>query len=241
LPDVLSVDEVVSIIESVDMSHPEGKRNRAILEMLYSCGLRVSELVDLRLEDLFFKDGFIRVIGKGNKQRLVPVGEEAISAVENYLPDRWTIVNAARSGKGRTRGKHIQGLGKALLEDRLGKPEVELGKSTGEKDSNKESRRLGKIAQEGDETLFLNRRGGKLTRVMIFTMVKKQVEAAGIKKKVTPHTFRHSFATHLVENGADLRVVQDMLGHSSILTTEIYTHVSSQQWMKDIREHHPAR
>lgn len=217
LPDVLSVEEVVSIIESVDMSRPEGKRNRAILEMLYSCGLRVSELVDLRLEDLFFKDGFIRVIGKGNKQRLVPVGEEAVSAVENYLPHRWTLINQVRNGKGRTRGKHLQG------------------------ENTKVRKTLGKVAQEGDETLFLNRRGGKLTRVMIFTMVREQAEAAGIKKKVTPHTFRHSFATHLVENGADLRIVQDMLGHSSILTTEIYTHVSSQQWMKDIRDHHPVR
>ena len=220
LPDVLSVEEVVSIIESVDVNQPEGKRNRAILEMLYSCGLRVSELVDLRIEDLFFKDGFIRVIGKGNKQRLVPVGEEAISAVENYLPDRWSLINVVRNGKGRTRGKRVSTLGKG---------DVKVSKS------------IGKIAIEGDETLFLNRRGGKLTRVMIFTMIRKQVEIAGIKKKVTPHTFRHSFATHLVENGADLRVVQDMLGHSSILTTEIYTHISSQQWMKDIREHHPAR
>ena len=221
LPDVLSVEEVVSIIESVTLEGFEGKRNRAILEMLYSCGLRVSELVDLRLEDLFFKDGFIRVIGKGNKQRLVPVGEEAIAAVENYIPQRWELLGKVKSSAGKGRGKHL----------------VSATKKTG----TSKSKSVSKIAQEADETLFLNRRGGKLTRVMVFTIVKRQAAEAGVKKKISPHTFRHSFATHLVENGADLRVVQDMLGHSSILTTEIYTHVSSQQWMKDILEHHPLK
>ncbi|MBR5856874.1 MAG: tyrosine recombinase XerD [Bacteroidales bacterium] len=214
LPEVLSVDEVLAIMESVDISEPEGKRNRAILEMLYSCGLRVSELVDLRLSDLFFDEGFIRVTGKGNKQRLVLVGEEAIEAVKNYIPDRWTLISIVRAKNNTTRGKH-----KASP------------KSKG--------KLLGKIAIEGDETLFVNRRGGKLTREMIFTIVRSQAKVAGIKKKVSPHTFRHSFATHLVENGADLRVVQDMLGHSSILTTEIYTHVSTRQWMKEILDYHP--
>lgn len=228
LPDVLSVEEVVAIIESVKALDFEGKRNRAILEMLYSCGLRVSELVDLRLEDLFFKDGFIRVIGKGNRQRLVPVGEVAIEAVESYISSRWALIQSVKQGRGKSRGKHYEG-------------SMAGSKGTVKSDESKKRRSMGKIVQEADETLFLNRRGGKLTREMVFTVVKRQVEAAGIQKKVSPHTFRHSFATHLVENGADLRVVQDMLGHSSILTTEIYTHVSSKQWMKDILDHHPAR
>lgn len=204
LPTVLSVEEVETILSSVDMSRPDGIRNRAILEMLYSCGLRVSELVDLRLSDLFLKDSFIRVTGKGDKQRLVPVGEPAVRAVENYLPARWETLNGAKKG----RGKHTVS---ALL------------------------------APEAENTLFLNRRGGKLTREMVFLIVKRGAAAAGITKVISPHTFRHSFATHLVENGADLRVVQQMLGHESILTTEIYTHVSSQQWMKNILEHHPQR
>jgi len=228
LPDVLSVEEVVAILESVQTSDFEGQRNRAILEMLYSCGLRVSELVDLRLEDLFFKDGFIRVIGKGNKQRLVPVGEVAIEAVENYISSRWTLIQSLKQSRGKSRGKHLDG---AKSDSERG---VKLGKL-------KKRKSIGKILQEADETLFLNRRGGKLTREMVFTIVRRQVAAAGVQKKVSPHTFRHSFATHLVENGADLRVVQDMLGHSSILTTEIYTHVSSKQWMKDILDHHPIK
>lgn len=197
LPTVLSVEEVETILRSVDLSLPEGPRNLAIFEMLYSCGLRVSELVNLRLSDLFFKDSFIRVIGKGDKQRLVPVGEPAIQAVENYFPSRWETLQGAR-----TRSASVS---------------------------------------KAENILFLNRRAGKLTREMIFLIVKKQVEAAGVVKEVSPHTFRHSFATHLIENGADLRVVQQMLGHESILTTEIYTHVSSQQWMKNILEHHPFK
>lgn len=204
LPTVLSVEEVEAVLSSVDLSRPEGGRNRAILEMLYSCGLRVSELVDLRLSDLFFKDSFIRVTGKGDKQRLVPVGEPAVQAVENYLPARWETLSRAKKG----RGKQIVSAS---------------------------------LAPEAENTLFLNRRGGKLTREMVFLIVKRQAEAAGITKEISPHTFRHSFATHLVENGADLRVVQQMLGHESILTTEIYTHVNSQQWMKNILEHHPQR
>lgn len=202
LPVVLSVQEVVDMLNSVDLSVPEGPRNRAMLEMLYSCGLRVSELVNLRLSDLFFKDGFIRVIGKGDKQRLVPVGMPAIEAVENYIPSRWeTLQHAKNPASGKTVSKK--------------KP--------------------------AEDVLFLNRRGGKLTREMVFLIVRRQAAAAGVTKEISPHTFRHSFATHLVENGADLRVVQDMLGHSSILTTEIYTHVSSSQWQRNIVEHHPVK
>ncbi|MBQ6310426.1 MAG: site-specific tyrosine recombinase XerD [Bacteroidales bacterium] len=194
LPDVLSVEEIDKILSTCNLATYEGLRNRAMLEMLYSCGLRVSELINLRVSDIFFKEQFVRIIGKGNKQRLVPIGEFAISAVNNYLPERWSCLQSSKNpGPG------------------------------------------------SDETLFLNRRGRKMTRVMVFTIVKKQAELAGIKKDVHPHTFRHSFATHLVENGADLRAVQDMLGHESILTTEIYTHVSSQQWMKNILDHHPQR
>lgn len=187
LPVVLTVEEVVAILESVDLSHPQGHRDRAMLEMLYSCGLRVSELVNLRLSDLFFEEGFVRVVGKGNKQRLVPVGEPAIRSVVLYL----------------------------------------------------EQRRIGPCQPQYSDCLFLNRRGARLTREMVFLVVRRQAEKAGIQKEVSPHTFRHSFATHLVENGADLRVVQEMLGHESILTTEIYMHVSRDKWQKEIIGHHP--
>lgn len=186
IPEVLSVEEVDRIISSVDLSLPEGHRDKAILEMLYSCGLRVSELVSLRISDLFFDEGFIRVIGKGNKQRLIPVGEPAEQAVRLYL-------------------------------------------------SQSKRKFTGKTA----DILFLNRRGGKLTREMIFLIVKRQCKAAGIQKNISPHTFRHSFATHLVENGADLRAVQEMLGHESILTTEIYTHIDSRKWHETIISKHP--
>lgn len=186
IPEVLSVEEVDRIISSVDLSLPEGHRDRAILEMLYSCGLRVSELVSLRISDLFFDEGFIRVIGKGDKQRLVPVGEPAVKAVRLYLSQ------SKRKYTGKT-----------------------------------------------EDILFLNRRGGKLTREMIFLIVKRQCQAAGISKNISPHTFRHSFATHLVENGADLRAVQEMLGHESILTTEIYTHIDSRKWHDTIISKHP--
>ncbi|MBP5210948.1 MAG: site-specific tyrosine recombinase XerD [Bacteroidales bacterium] len=189
LPTVLSVEEVISIIESVDLSKPEGHRNRAILEMLYSCGLRVSELINLRISDLFFDEGFIRVMGKGSKQRLIPVGEPAVKAVQYYMQQR----NA--------------------------RP----------------------VKHGSEDILFLNRRGGKLTRVMIFTIVKNQTEIAGVRKDVSPHTFRHSFASHLVENGADLRVVQQMLGHESILTTEIYTHIDTKKWQENILKYHHTR
>lgn len=208
LPDVLSVEEVTKIIDSVNLSTDEGVRNRAIIELLYSCGLRVSELISLKISDLFFKEQFVRVVGKGNKQRLIPVGEFAIAAVNNWLPVREKFLSQAKDrGTGATLGKH------------------------------KKSEKL----SEAENTLFLNRRGGRLTREMIFMIIKKQVKEAQIDKEVHPHTFRHSFATHLVENGADLRAVQDMLGHESILTTEIYTHVSTRQWMKNILDHHPER
>lgn len=207
LPTVLSVEEIDRIISSVDLSEEEGARNRAIIEVLYSCGLRVSELITLKLSDIFLSDSFIRVIGKGNKQRLVPLGEMAKAAIENYTPQRWEILQHA---------KYL--------------PDSKLGKSKNEE----------RIAK-AEDTLFLNRRGGPMTRQAVFQIIKKQAEAAGITKEVHPHTFRHSFATHLVENGADLRAVQDMLGHESILTTEIYTHVSTAQWMKNILDHHPQR
>ncbi len=189
LPVVLSVEEVEAILNSVDLSKKEGHRNRAMLEMLYSCGLRVSELINLRISDLFFDEGFIRVLGKGSKQRLIPVGEYAVKAVNLYLDQRRTLP----------------------------------------------------VARGFEDTLFLNRRGRSLTRQMIFTIVNEQAAAAGIGKKISPHTFRHSFATHLVENGADLRVVQQMLGHESILTTEIYTHIDTAKWQESILKYHPER
>lgn len=186
IPVVLSVNEIDRIISSVDLSEEEGHRNKAILETLYSCGLRVSELINLRISDLFLKDSFVRVTGKGNKQRLVPIGEPAVDAINLYLG---------------------------------------------------QSRRL--FTKE--DVLFLNRRGKKMTREMVFIIVKKYTEKAGVNKDVSPHTFRHSFATHLVENGADLRVVQEMLGHQSILTTEIYTHIDSNKWQNTILDHHPRK
>ncbi len=185
IPQVLSVEEVARIIDSVDLSKPEGHRNKAILELLYSCGLRVSELVEMRISDLFMDEGFIRVIGKGDKQRLVPLGDYAKRAIELYL-------SAPRYCK---RGN--------------------------------------------EDILFLNRRGDKLSRVMVFLIVKTQAELTGITKEISPHTFRHTFATHLVENGADLRTVQQMLGHESILTTEIYTHINAAKWQDGIIKYHP--
>ncbi len=226
LPDILSLEEVEALLDSFDLTKPEEVRNKAIVEMLYGCGLRVSELVDLRLSDLFFDEGYIRVIGKGNKQRLVPVGEYAISAVKNYREERWKMLSAAQEN----RGRHKEVKKKSLHPN---KAESETVSRSG--------REISQFARESDNTLFLNRRGGKLSRVMVFTIIKKQVEKLGIQKNISPHTLRHSFATHLVENGADLRVVQQMLGHESILTTEIYTHISANLWMKDILEHHPQR
>ena len=187
LPVVLSVDEVESIIDSVDLSLPNGHRNKAMLEMLYSCGLRATELVSLKISDLFFKEGFIKVTGKGKKERLVPVGVPAMESVERYMYYR----------------------------------------------------KLTPIVAKYEVILFLNRRGGKMSREMLFVIVKNQCRLAGVEKDVSPHTFRHSFATHLVENGADLRAVQEMLGHESILTTEIYTHVNSAKWRESILDCHP--
>ena len=239
LPDVLSLEEIETLIRSFDLTTPEGVRNRAIIEMLYGCGLRVSELVNLRVSDLFFKESYIRVMGKGSKQRLVPIGECAIDAVNAYMEKRWETLAATSATKG-TRGKHashkhpVKG-GSAGIDNNT--PDG----ITADGVTHLSGKELAQYKRESDGTLFLNRRGGKLSRVMIFTMIKEQIKVAGITKNISPHTFRHSFATHLVENGADLRVVQQMLGHESILTTEIYTHISSQQWMQDILEHHPQR
>jgi len=189
LPVVLSVEEIEAILGVVDLSLPEGHRDKAIIELLYSCGLRVTELVNLKISDLFFDDGFIRVIGKGDKQRLIPIGAPAVDAVELYLKQRVHITP---------------------------------------------------ITKDSD-ILFLSRRGRRMNREMVFLIVKREAEKAGVTKNISPHTFRHSFATHLVENGADLRVVQQMLGHESILTTEIYTHVDSARWRDTILKSHPLR
>jgi integrase/recombinase XerD len=189
LPDVLSFEEIEAIINQIDLSKPEGGRNKAILETLYSSGLRVSELVDLKISQLYLDVGFIRVIGKGNKERLVPIGSSAIHFVEIYK-DRIRVHATPKPGN--------------------------------------------------EDILFLNQRGTKLTRVMIFLIIKDLVKKAGIKKTVSPHTFRHSFATHLVEGGADLRAVQEMLGHESITTTEIYTHLDREFLRKTLEQFHPA-
>ena len=181
LPEVLSIEEIDQLISAVDMSKNEGHRNRAILETLYSCGLRVSELVNLRFSDLFFEEGFIRVIGKGNKERLVPVSKSVEKEIGLY-------------------NDHI--------------------------------RRHQHIQPGNENVVFLNRRGAKLTRVMIFTIIKDLSAAIGLQKSISPHTFRHSFATHMIEGGANLRAVQDMLGHESITTTEIYTHLD-QRFLRD--------
>lgn len=233
LPQVLSLSEIEMLLDSFDLSSADGVRNRAIVEMLYGCGLRVSELVNLRLSDLFFNEGFIRVLGKGDKQRLVPVGECAMSAVKEYLPYRHDVALQAHANRGRR-----EEVKKKVV------PESVSSQGTvydGSGKRKRKSREIVQFAAESDNTVFLNRRGGRLSRVMIFTMLQKHAEFVGITKTISPHTFRHSFATHLVERGADLRVVQQMLGHESILTTEIYTHISTQQWMKDILEHHPKK
>lgn len=188
LPIVLSVDEIDKLIAVIDMSKADGHRNKAILETLYGCGLRVSELIGLRLTDIFSEEGFVRVRGKGDKERLVPIGKTALNAIGYYKEQQ---------------RNHLS------------------------------------IDSNSHDILFLNRRGGKLSRIMIFNITKKLAEKAGIKKNISPHTFRHSFATHLVEGGADLRAVQEMLGHESILTTEIYTHLDQNYLRQTIIEHHP--
>lgn len=188
LPDVLTVEEIQRIMDVIDLSTPEGHRNRAMVEVMYGCGLRVSELVTLRLSNLFFDDGFIKVVGKGSKERLIPIGKTAMKMVNLYV-----------NGK----------------------------------------RKLLKIKKGEEDYVFLNRRGAHLTREMVFMLVKKWVAAAGIDKTVSPHTFRHSFATHLIEGGADLRAVQEMLGHESITTTEIYTHLDQDYLRTNIALFHP--
>ena len=189
LPDVLSFDEIEEIIAQIDLSKPEGGRNKAILELMYGCGLRVSEVVNLRVSQLYFDAGFIRVTGKGDKERLVPIGKSAVKYIKIYL-------------------KNIR---------------VHVAVKPGNKD-----------------IVFLNKRGTKLSRIMIFLVIKELVRKAGIRKTVSPHTFRHSFATHLVEGGADLRAVQEMLGHESITTTEIYTHLDRKFLRKTLENFHPA-
>lgn len=180
LPDVLSIEEVERIIGSIDTTTVKGRRDRAMLELMYSCGLRVSELISLKLNDLFFGEGYIRVMGKGGKQRLVPIGRVAQEYVMLYLDDR----------------------------------------------SNRENRERSGAASRGEEVVFLSNRNSKLSRVMVFTIIRQATESAGITKTVSPHTFRHSFATHLLAGGASVRQVQDLLGHENITTTEIYTHLN---------------
>jgi integrase/recombinase XerD len=188
LPDVLSIAEIDKMIEHIDLGNPQGERNRAIIETLYGCGLRVSELLDLKISDLFFKEGFIKVTGKGDKQRFVPVS----SITEKYITE------------------YLQN-----------------------------SRNNYTIHPKASDIIFLNRRGNSLTRAMIFTIVRNLAKQAGIQKKISPHTFRHSFATHLLENGADLRAIQLMLGHESITTTEIYMHVDKSHLKQVMHSFHP--
>ncbi len=190
LPDTLALEEIDQLIKAIDLSGAQGERNRAILETLYGCGLRVSELTSLKISDLFFKEGFIKITGKGDKQRFVPIGDTTIKYIELYR---------------------------------------------------KEVRVHQKIAPKAQDTLFLNRRGNPLTRAMIFTIIKQLVEKTGIDKVISPHTFRHSFATHLLENGADLRAIQQMLGHQSITTTEIYTHIETSFLQETISKFHPRK
>lgn len=187
LPTVLTVNEINRILDSIDLTQPEGQRNRAMLEVLYSCGLRVSELTALRLSDIYFDEGFISVIGKGNKQRFVPISQTALKEIRYYLEDR----------------------------------------------------ELMPVKKGYEDILFLSRRGTALSRIMVFHVVKVQTELAGIRKNVSPHTFRHSFATHLLEGGANLIAIQEMLGHENVTTTEIYTHIDREFLRREILEHHP--
>lgn len=187
LPEVLTVDEIDRLIDSIDLTTDEGQRNRAILETLYSCGLRVSELVNLKFQDIYPKEGFIRVEGKGSKQRLVPISERALKEINAYLPDRDTLT----------------------------------------------------IKPGYERYLFLTKRGKPLSRITVFHIVKVQAELAGIQKVISPHTFRHSFATHLLEGGAHLRAIQEMLGHESIRATEIYTHLDRESLRQQILTCHP--
>ncbi|MDG1791603.1 MAG: site-specific tyrosine recombinase XerD [Flavobacteriaceae bacterium] len=190
LPDTLSVKEIDHLIAAIDLSNSQGERNRAIIEILYGCGLRVSELINLKVSDLFFEEGFIKVTGKGNKQRFIPIGPTTVRYITSYISEIRSFQNIKPSAK---------------------------------------------------DTLFLNIRGNNLTRAMIFHIVKELSSKAVIHKKISPHTFRHSFATHLLENGADLRAIQQMLGHESITTTEIYTHIDKSHLTQIINNFHPRR
>ena len=187
LPEVLSIQEIDDIIAAIDLSKNEGQRNRAMLETLYSCGLRVSELTNLKLSEIYFEEEFIKVTGKGDKQRLVPISSRAIKEIKLYLMDR----------------------------------------------------NLGRIKPGFEDFLFLARWGNNISRIQVFQLIKELAARAGIKKNISPHTFRHSFATHLLEGGANLRVIQCMLGHESIVTTEIYTHIDKSMLRSEIIEHHP--
>lgn len=189
IPTVLTYEEINRLFEAIDLSHPQGQRNRAILETLYACGLRVSELTGLRRSDLYLDVGFVKVVGKGNKERVVPIGETAAKHIQLYLDG-----------------------------GRRGRLNVKRG---------------------SEDILFLNRRGAGLSRVMVFNIVKSTAKQAGLEKSVSPHTFRHSFATHLIEGGADLKAVQDMLGHESIITTEIYTHMDTDYLRETLLQFHP--
>ena len=190
LPDTLSIQEIDSLIAAIDLSKPEGERNRAMLETLYGCGLRVSELISLKISDLFFEEGFIKITGKGNKQRFVPIGKATEKYINLY---------------------------------------------------HKEIRTHLPIQKGQEDTLFLNRRGRQLTRAMIFTIIKDLAKKINLNKAISPHTFRHSFATHLLENGADLRSIQLMLGHESITTTEIYVHLDRQHLTQIVNQFHPRK
>ncbi|HLP10998.1 MAG TPA: site-specific tyrosine recombinase XerD [Flavobacteriales bacterium] len=190
LPDVLTVEDIFSLMDCIDLSKPEGARNKIIIEIMYACGLRVSELVDLKISNIYFNENFVRVVGKGNKERLVPIGKQSLKQLKSYL-------------------EHY--------------------------------RKQALVAKGAEDFLFLNRRGKKLSRVMIFHIIKQSAKDAGVKKDISPHTLRHSFATHLIENGADLRAVQEMLGHESITTTEIYTHLDRKFLAETIRNFHPRK
>jgi integrase/recombinase XerD len=188
IPEVLSIEDIDVIIGAIDLSSKEGERNRAILETLYGCGLRVSELTQLKISNLLFEEGFVRVTGKGNKERIVPIGKSAMKFIRYYFEHR---------------------------------------------------RNHQEVKKEAEDIVFLNNRGASLSRVMIFTIIKRLCEKANISKVVSPHTFRHSFATHLIDGGADLRAIQEMLGHKSITTTEIYTHLDRQYLREAITQFHP--
>lgn len=188
LPDVLNINEINTLIDAIDQSKPEGQRNKTILETLYGCGLRVSELVDLKISDIYFRESMIRVVGKGNKERLIPLGRVAKKYLQLYIAET--------------------------------RPSFRPG-------------------PRYQDVVFLNRRGAGLSRVMVFYIIKELAKTTGLTKKISPHTFRHSFATHMIENGADLRAVQDMLGHESITTTEIYTHLDREHLREAINRFHP--